>query len=123
MPPSESPTNAELGVLDELWRSPGATVREIANAMHGSATPVQYRTVQVLLQRLEKKGLARGSRGETPHRFTATVGRSELIGDELQRVADKVCDGSLTPLLLSLAEKTRLSAEQRAALWKLLEDE
>lgn len=122
MPPPDSPTNAELCVLDVLWHAPDRTVREIANALHGDATAVQYRTVQVLLQRLEKKGLCRCDRSAAPHRFAATVGRSELIGDELQRVADKVCDGSLAPLLLSLARSAKLTRRQRAELWKLLED-
>ena len=62
MPPPDSPTNAELCVLDVLWHAPGRTVREIANALHGDATAIQYRTVQVLLQRLEKKGLCRCDR-------------------------------------------------------------
>ena len=38
-------------------------------------------------------------------------------------MADKVCDGSLAPLLLNLAGKARLSTAQRDELRKLLEDD
>ena len=119
----ESPTNAELALLDVLWANGPSTVREVATAIHGEPTAVQYRTVQVLMHRLERKALVAGDRDVSPHRFSAAIGRGELIGDELQRVADKVCEGSLAPLLLNLARTATLSADDRAQLWKLLEGE
>lgn len=120
-PPFESPSNAELSVLDVLWERDGATVRDVASALHGEPSAVQYRTVQVLLKRLERKGLVTRDRSASPHRYTAAVARSALIGDELQRVADKICEGSLAPLLLNLARNAKLSAGERRALWELLE--
>ena len=70
-----SPTDAELTLLDELWRHSPQTVRELASAVHSEPTKVQYRTVQVLLDRLEKKSLVARDRIATPHRFMPTVPR------------------------------------------------
>ena len=38
------------------------------------------------------------------------------------KVAEKLCGGSLTPLLIHLAEATNLSAQDRATLRQLIED-
>ncbi|MFO1054375.1 MAG: BlaI/MecI/CopY family transcriptional regulator [Planctomycetota bacterium] len=117
------PTAAELQVLDVLWRLGAQTVRGVASDLHGDPSPVQYRTVQVLLDRLEKKGLVARDRSVTPQSFAATVDRSGVIGNELQDLADRICEGALAPLLLNLADRARLSPEEKARLWKLLEEE
>jgi predicted transcriptional regulator len=122
-PEHQSPTDAELRLLDELWKSPGQTVRELAVALHGDPSAVQYRTVQVLLDRLEKKRLVTRDRGQVPHRFAPAVDRARFLGEELQQMADKVCDGALAPLLLNLAERTRLSAAEKDELLRLLADD
>lgn len=118
-----SPSDAELRVLDVLWRRGPQSVREVAFDLYGEPTSVQYRTVQVQLDRLEKKQLVARDRDETPHRFTATVDRKHFIGEELQTMADKVCEGSLAPLLLNLAGKAKLSDSEREELRKLLDEE
>jgi len=116
----QSPSNAELRVLDALWRLGPSTVRELANALYGQPSNVQYRTVQVQLDRLEKKRLIGRERSDSPQRFAAKVDRASFIGGELQTMADKVCDGSLGPLLLNLARKAQLSAIEREELSRLL---
>lgn len=124
MPPDlPRPTDAELRILDELWRDGACSVRELANRLYGEPSTVQYRTVQVQLDRLVKKGLVAKDRSRTPLHFAAAVDRSRFIGNELQSMADRVCDGSLAPLLLNLAGKARLSDDEKAQLRRLLEEE
>ena len=79
--------------------------------------------MQVQLDRLEKKGLVRRDRSKRPLLFVPTASRDAVIGDELQQLADKVCEGSLAPLILNLAQRAQLSAGEKAELWKLLADE
>lgn len=117
-----TPSDAELRVLDVLWRLGTRTVRQVAVELYGTPTTVQYRTVQVQLDRLAKKGLVARLRGTSPHLFRASVDRSRFIGEELQSMADKVCEGSLAPLLLNLAGRAKLSARQREELRMLLEE-
>lgn len=116
-------SNAELRLLDALWRSGPLTIRAVAEALYGEPSAVQYRTVQVQLDRLEKKGLVARDRTAMAHTFTATAERERFIGEQLQDLADKVCDGSLTPLLLSLAQAAELSEKDRRALWRLIGEE
>ena len=117
------PTDAELRLLDELWRSGPLPVREIANQIYGEPTTVQYRTVQVQLDRLVKKGLIEKDQSVSPQHYAAAFERSQFIGAELQTMADRMCEGSLTPLLLNLAGQAQLDADQKARLRALLEED
>jgi BlaI family penicillinase repressor len=105
-------TDAELGVLQVLWEKGPCSRREIADALYGSVGPAQYATVQKLLERLQDKGhVARESR-TGPLRFRATLGRDQLIGQRLLDVADKLCGGSVTPLLMNLVQAKRLTERE-----------
>jgi predicted transcriptional regulator len=82
----------------------------------------QYATVQKLLERLEAKGYVRRDRSASVHVFAAAVGRDELIGRRLRSLADKLCGGSLTPLLSHLLQSGPLSAEERRSLRELIDE-
>ncbi len=113
-------TDSELSVLDVLWEQPDATIREITEAIYEESSPSAHATVQKLLERLEAKDCVTRDRSGFAHRFRAIVERSELIGRELEAVADKLCEGSLTPLLLHLAGRTNLTDAERKQLRKLI---
>jgi predicted transcriptional regulator len=123
MAKSSHPSTAEFRVLDVLWASGPSTVRAVADAVYGSAEPVQYRTVQVQLDRLEKKGLVTRDRTAPAHLFSAAFPRDRFLGDQLKDLAERVCGGSLTPLLLNLAQAVDLTDAQRRELWELLGEE
>jgi predicted transcriptional regulator len=78
--------------------------------------------VQKLLERLEGKGYVRRDRTPPAHTFAAAVGRDELIGRRLQEVAEKLCGGSLTPLLTHLVRARPLSARERQELRQLIDE-
>jgi predicted transcriptional regulator len=115
-------TDAELAILHELWDRGSATVRELAEHLYQKCTPSQHATVQKLLERLEGKGCVERSRETWPHTFVPSVKREELIGRQLQQTADKLCDGSLQPLLTHLVQAGRLSPQDRQSLRALLDD-
>jgi BlaI family transcriptional regulator, penicillinase repressor len=115
-------TEYELAVMDVLWDRGPATIREITEAVYQASSPAAYATVQKLLERLERKGCVRRDRSQFAHRFRAKVQRTELIGQALTDLAKKLCGGSLTPLLMHLAESTPLSAADRLTLRKLIDE-
>ena len=115
-------TDAELAVLTELWDHGPAPIRQLAGAHDPGGGAAQYATVQKLLERLEAKGFVRRARGGGPHTFAAAVGRDELIGRRLRDVAEKLCGGSLTPLLTHLVRTRRLSARERQELRDLIDE-
>ena len=115
-------TETELAILGVLWTTGTATIREITDELYTRRTTGEYATVQKLLERLEAKGCVKRDRSSFAHVFTAKVEREQLIDDELESVAKKLCSGSLTPLLMHLAEATQLSPEDYKMLRRLIED-
>jgi BlaI family transcriptional regulator, penicillinase repressor len=115
-------TDAELSVLEVLWDKGPSTINELTEAIYPKKTTSRYATVQKLLERLEAKSCVSRDRAGFAHRFSASIERQELIGQRLQDVAEKLCDGSLTPLLLHLVESTRLSPQDRKRLRKLIDE-
>jgi predicted transcriptional regulator len=115
-------TDTELAVLQTLWEGGPATIRQLTDALYPGGGPAQYGTVQKLLDRLEAKGCVQRARTATAHTFAAAIGREELIGRRLQVMAEKLCGGSLTPLLTHLVRARRLSARERQELRSLIDD-
>ena len=116
-------TDAELAVLRVLWDRSGATIRRLADTLYPGGTAAHYSTVQKLLDRLEAKGFVTRRPDGRANVYSARVNRSELIARRLRETAEKLCSGSLTPLLTQLIESSELSAEElcdlRAAVDRL----
>ena len=116
-------TGAELRVMDELWQRGEATIRDLRDAVYPRGGPTKFATVQKLLSRLGAKGVVRRRKAEGNWLYRTAVARDALIGGELRRVADRLGGRSMTPLLTCLVETGGLTAEERAYLRKLLDDE
>ncbi len=116
-------TEAELAILEVLWHAGPATIRTIAEQRSPDASNSDYATVQKLLDRLEAKGCVARDRSSFAHVFRTIVAREDLVDQELREVASKLCEGSMTPLLMHLVRGTELSSEQRAMLRGLLAED
>ncbi len=114
--------DAELAVLQMLWERGPSTIRQLTDALYPSGSDAHYATVQKLLERLESKGCVGRDRSSWAHIFKATMGRDELIGHRLQAVAEKLCGGSLTPLLTNLVRSKRLTPKERREIRKLMDE-
>src|SRR5437870_4599997 len=95
-------TDAELAILQVLWDEGAASIRQLTGALYPDGRVSHYATVQKLLERLEAKSCVRRDRSAAVHVFDAAVSREDLIGRRLQTMAEKLCGGSLTPLLTHL---------------------
>jgi predicted transcriptional regulator len=113
-------TDAELAVLQALWDRGPATRRQLTEILYPEGGASQYTTVQKLLERLEAKGHVSQKRGSDGLIFSAITGREELISRRLRDVADQLCGGSLTPLLMNLVRAKRLSARELQDLQEFL---
>jgi BlaI family transcriptional regulator, penicillinase repressor len=120
--PQRDVSDTELDVLQVLWDRGGSTIRQITDLLYPDGGPPKYWTVQKLLERLQEKGYVLRERSGPAHTFAATVGREELIGRRLRDVAEKLCGGSLTPLLTHLVRNRPLSAEERQGLRDLIDE-
>lgn len=112
--------DAELSVLEVLWEHGPATIRQITDQLYPKGTVSHYATVQKLLERLEAKQCVARDRDAWAHVFRTTIARDDLIMSRLQATADKLCGGSLIPLLTNLVRAKRLSPSERRDLNVLL---
>ena len=115
-------SDAELEVLKVLWAAGPATVRDVAAALRRRRRRLAYNTVLTLLSRLREKGYVAADRREPAHLFRAVVTRDELLGSTLAALADRVCDGTASPLVLALVRGQRFSAEDIARFRRLLDE-
>jgi predicted transcriptional regulator len=118
---SASIPDAELKVMEELWRRGAATIRELRDALYPQGGGSKFATVQKLLARLVARKLVRRRKNGANWVFQAVVARTDLIGDELRRVADRLSGNSMTPLLTYLVEAGELTSRERAHLRNLLD--
>src|SRR3984893_13247467 len=95
-------TDTELAMLQVLWHNGRATRRQIADALYPGGEAAHYATVQKLMERLQDKGYVKHSRQRGVLVFTALVSRDELMNRRLREVADKLCGGALTALVMYL---------------------
>ena len=116
-------SDAELAVLRVLWEEGEGTVRVVSERLlKRGGKPWAYTTVQTLLQRLKGKGYVDCESGDgLAHVFRATTDREDLIRDRLRDLADELCEGEPAPLLLTLVENNRFSADELARLRAILD--
>src|SRR5262245_49743234 len=119
--PAQEITDTELSILKVLWSEGPATIRQITEILYPRGTQSHYATVQKLLERLEAEGFVSRKRGAKSHLFNAKIQRDELIGRRLRTVAEKLCDGSLSPLLTHLIKAEKLTPRERSELRALLD--
>jgi predicted transcriptional regulator len=115
-------TDAELAVLQALWDLGPATVRQLTDRLYPEGTAAQYATVQKLLERLAEKDCVTRDRTPWPHVFAAAIDRDELLGRQLRAVAEKLCGGSLAPLLTHLLRVEEYSPAEQRELRELLDN-
>ena len=115
-------SETELDVLKVLWGHGPATVREAQALLRRRGRRWAYTTVLTLLQRLEAKGHVTSDKSGVAHVFAAAVSRDGLLRRRLADLANDLCDGTATPLVLALVEGHRFTAEEIEQLRRRLDE-
>lgn len=118
---SSPPTETELSLLGLLWEHQPRTIRDLVDALYHEHKPSLHATVKSLLERLEEKGYVTCDTTGFAHRFSATITREQYVGRQLEALADSHFNGALTPMLLSLVDKIKLTKKDREAIRKIIE--
>jgi BlaI family transcriptional regulator, penicillinase repressor len=122
MPTPPTVTETELSIMETLWRlGAGQPIGRLVEELYEERSASTHATVQSLLGRLEAKGCVRRRRDGRAYLYEAVVGRDEVIGHELKSLAERLCDGSMAPLLTHLVRATRLTMREREELRGLLQ--
>jgi len=103
-------TKVELRIMDAVWRTGPASVREIQEALPSKNRPA-YTTVQTMVYRLEAKGaVKRVKKIGNAHVFEAAISRESTQ----RRLIDELLSffgGKIQPVMAHLVESGRLSLE------------
>ena len=114
-------TETELRILDALWEQGPTIVRDIVERLYGEHSPSLHATVKSLLDRLIEKGYVTCDNSRHAHQFSAAIEREELVGQQIQQLADSHFGGSLNPMLLTLVNRAKLGKKQREAIRRIIE--
>jgi BlaI family penicillinase repressor len=120
-------SDAEMVVLKALWMRGPSTVRDVESCLNGPGRNWAYNTVLTLLSRLRDKGYVAGDktvgdRGGSALVFRPIVTRDQLLRDGLTDLADRVCDGTASPLVHALVKGRGLTSADIADLRRLLDE-
>jgi BlaI family transcriptional regulator, penicillinase repressor len=114
------PTDAELAILNVLWRRGEATVREVYEDLYRD-TGGGYTTALKMLQIMHAKGLVNRSREGLAHVYTAAVERDATQRELVSDLVVRAFDGSPSQLVLqALGGAPKASAEELQAIMDLI---
>jgi predicted transcriptional regulator len=113
---STIPTDRELDILHVLWNAGAASVSQIREAL-APAQPVAATTVSTMLKVMEDKGLAERT---DDRRWQARISRDDAGRGLIDRLLDRIFDGSAERLVAHVVESRPLSADEIAQLRELL---
>ena|SRR5438105_14041685 len=111
-------TPLELQIMNILWDRGPSNVQEVQAAL---AAPLAYTTVQTMLNVLHRKGRVRRALHGRAYEYEATLSREKATGNAVRDVIDRVFDGSVEALLMTLVRIGQLDAKKLAKLTELVE--
>jgi predicted transcriptional regulator len=112
-----TPTPRELEILKVLWDQGPSSVRNVYRHLLRQEPDLAYNTVQTLLRIMEdKKGLVRHDLDGRTFIYTARFTRDEST----LRFLDRVFDGAVSELVMSLLRSERVSAAELEQMQTLI---
>ena len=115
------PTDAELGILQVLWRRGPSTVREVLGDL-GAERPVGYTTVLKLLQIMHEKGLVERDESQRSHRYSPAVAEQATERRLVGELIDRGFEGSAGRLVLRALSERKATQEELSEIRRLLDE-
>ena len=104
-----------------IWRLGRVTVRDVYEALRAQRT-IAYTTVMTMMRILEDKGYLKKTSADRAFVYSPAKPRQQVVGAMVRDFVDRVFDGASGSLLVHLAKDNRLTARQREAIARLVED-
>ena len=115
------PTDAELAILDVLWRRGPSTVRQVHEAL-ADARATGYTTTLKLMQIMAEKGLVTRDESARTHVYAARVPRDVTQQQLVSHLLDRAFGGSAAALVLQAISAQETSSEELAEIQQLIAD-
>ena len=110
---------AELAVLRIVQECQPITVGEVTQQV-AADTGKARTTVATMLQRLLRKGFLTRKKTEGKYRYSARLGKTELLSGLVHRFVENTLGGSVSPFVAYLADNPRLTSAEIEELQRLL---
>jgi predicted transcriptional regulator len=117
MSETPTPTPREMEILKVLWEHGPASVRSVHRLLTRSED-LAYNTVQTLLRIMEDKGLVEHHAEGRTFVYTPRFTRDESAA----RFLDRVFDGAVDQLVLSLLRTERISASEVEKMQEMIHE-
>ncbi|HEX3464934.1 MAG TPA: BlaI/MecI/CopY family transcriptional regulator [Candidatus Elarobacter sp.] len=112
-------TDAELRLMEVLWRTPDATVNDVVESV--GAPPLSYSTVLTTLRILERKGYVAHDEVNRAYVYRPLVARDEAASKDVGHVLKRFFAGKPLDLAMRLVEHDRPSREELQRLRALID--
>lgn len=114
-------TPSEAAIMRVVWDAgEPVTVRYVYETLR-KKKKIAYTTVMSVMSKLAKKGFLKQDKSTTAYIYSATLSDTEVAGNILDAVVDKVLDGASEPMISRLlGSKKKLSPQELEKLEALL---
>ena len=116
---TEQLTPLELEIMHVLWETGPANVQSVQQHLERE---LAYTTVQTMLNILHGKGKVKRTLKDRAYFYKPAVSRSQVVGQHMSDIVDRLFGGSAESLVMSLVETKHLTPRKLARLQKLLEE-
>jgi predicted transcriptional regulator len=117
---TQLPTEAELEILNVLWATGPATVREVHNALSSKGTG--YTTVLKQMQVMAEKGLLSRSERFRSHVYEARAAKHHTQRRLARNLLHRAFDGSANSLVLGALSAQKVSPAELREIRKTLDE-
>ena len=116
------PTDAELDILQILWKKGPSTVREVNDLLSNDQDKsIGYTTTLKIMQIMHEKGLLRRNDSQRTHVYTAAVREGKIQSALLDRFLNAAYKGSASKLALQLLGNHKTTPDELAEIKKLID--
>jgi BlaI family transcriptional regulator, penicillinase repressor len=120
VPPKQSATltEAELRIMEVLWRKGSGTVQQVLNWL---PSVLAYNSVLTTIRTLEKKGTVKHVKDGRAHVYEPVIGREEATRSEVRHLVSRFFRNSHEALVLNILQDEALDAADLKRLRDMLE--
>lgn len=118
--PSVTLTEAELKIMEVLWRRRSGTVQQVLEDL-SQKPALAYNSVLTIIRILEKKGYVEHAKDGRAHIYAPVVAREDARRSEVKHLVSRFFKNSQEQLVLNILEERGLDREEIDRLKLMLE--
>ncbi|WPQ61679.1 BlaI/MecI/CopY family transcriptional regulator [Chitinophaga sancti] len=115
------PTNAEIEILQVLWKYGPSTVRFVNDKLNEEKRTVQYSTTLKLMQIMAEKKMVDRDETNMKHIYSAAIAEDTTKKDLLGRFVENIFNGSASTLMMQLLANKKTSRKELEEIRNLID--